>query len=111
MASIFCNCNSGIVSNCGCNHNIYQFDWKIAYDNVTGQLEKLRAENAELKAKLEKKRIPPRGAPVISDKGVVGYSSGEFGGFDQLKVYQSNSLTGSILYFFNWEEIEIKVKE
>jgi len=69
-------------------------------------------ENTELKAKLEKKRIPPRETPIRSRfSGLLCYSMGSLTPSGSLEVSKFPRCYDCFDALNEWEEIEIKVKE
>ncbi len=83
-------------------------------DFLKWKLSVVEEENSRLKAKLEKKRIPPKGTPVRDkDTGRVYYSFGRLSNAEILLVTYRPSYScddNADTAISNWEEIEIKVK-
>ena len=78
--------------------------------NLLKENDNLKKENAELKAKLEEKTIPPRGAIVMNGKGQIAYSTGILWSGTLWVSGLRDIGVGPEIAFRDWQEIEIKVK-
>jgi len=98
---------------CKCEHGMDEYSRELLEANIRlyTTIADLKKENSELKAKLEKKRIPPKGTLVRAKMtGIIGYSTGEF--LDGVLWITRDKDSKNIKnYAIEWEEIEIKVKE